>query len=175
MNGELILLSRSILRPLVVADAPALSRHGNNHNIWINTFGLPYPFTVEVCEQWIDEKLQNQSRILLAIEVAGEAAGCIVLTVHPEPKSHSAEVGYWLAETYWNRGIVTEALAAVTTYGFVHHHLARIQALVLADNMASMRVLEKCGYVREGTVRKSIQKDGRLYDLALYATFQQIE
>ena len=168
MKGELILLSQCKLRPLVPADAPGLSRHGNNRNVWAHTVGLPYPFPVDLCRKWIREKLENKSRNFLTIEIEGEAAGCIVLSFHPEPKSHSADVGYWLGETYWNRGIMTEGLAAITMYGFVHHNLARIQAFVLGDNKASMRVLEKCGYVREGTLRKSIEKEGRLYDQAVY-------
>ena len=84
----------------------------------------------------------------------------------------SAEIGYWLGESCWGRGIVTEALRAVTAEAFRRFELRRIYALPFADNPASVRVLEKAGYVLEGRLRQSAIKDGQIRDQLLYATYR---
>ena len=81
----------------------------------------------------------------------------------------SCEIGYWLARALWNRGIVTEAVQAITEYAFGPLDLVRVQTGVFAWNEASMRVLEKCGYEREGVLRQGAFKDGQLVDCVLFA------
>ena len=81
----------------------------------------------------------------------------------------TAEIGYWLGVEYWGRGIATEAVALVTAWAFDAHGLLRIFAQPFADNRASRRVLEKAGYVLEGTMRRSAVKDGVVRDQCLYA------
>jgi RimJ/RimL family protein N-acetyltransferase len=84
-------------------------------------------------------------------------------------EGHKAGVGYWLAESFWGRGITTKALRLATRYGFDEVGLRRIYAHVFPFNAASMRVLEKNAYKPEGRLRKEVEKDGRLYDMFLYA------
>ena len=79
------------------------------------------------------------------------------------------EFGYWLAEPFWGRGIVTEALRAMTTYAIEHHGLTRIYAVPFAWNAASCRVLEKAGYVLEARLCHSAIKNGELTDQMQYA------
>jgi len=81
----------------------------------------------------------------------------------------SAEIGYWLGEFYWGRGIASEALAAVTAYAIEKHQLTRVFAVPFAWNTASCRVLEKAGYVLEARLRRSAVKDGKLTDQFQYA------
>jgi len=81
----------------------------------------------------------------------------------------SAEIGYWLGESYWGRGIASEALSAVTAYAIEEHHLTRVFAVPFAWNTASCRVLEKAGYVLEARLRRSAVKDGKLTDQFQYA------
>jgi RimJ/RimL family protein N-acetyltransferase len=81
----------------------------------------------------------------------------------------SAEVGYWLGEAHWNRGIATSAIQVVTRHGLEALGLHRVFALPYAQNVASCRVLEKAGYQREGRLRKSAFKDGRFEDQIMYA------
>ena len=81
----------------------------------------------------------------------------------------SAEIGYWLGEPFWGRGIATAALRALTDYAFANHDIVRLDAGVFEWNPASMRVLEKVGYVLEGRLRKSVTKDGQTIDGFLYA------
>jgi RimJ/RimL family protein N-acetyltransferase len=80
------------------------------------------------------------------------------------------EIGYWLGQSYWNRGIATEALVAVTAYAFETFDINRIWAGVFAWNPASARVLEKAGYVLEGRLRNAITKDGETTDELIYST-----
>ena len=86
----------------------------------------------------------------------------------------SAEIGYWLGESVWGRGIATEALTALTAETFKRFEITRLYALPFADHAASVRVLEKAGYVREGHLRQSAIKDGKIRDQLLYATYQQL-
>ena len=81
----------------------------------------------------------------------------------------SAEVGYWLGEAYWGRGIATLALLAFTRFAFAAYGVERLFAVPLAANIASCRVLEKAGYRLEGRMRRSAVKDGVVQDQALYA------
>ena len=104
-----------------------------------------------------------------ASAVEGEAAGGVGFVLQPDVHRLSAEIGYWLGEAYWGRGIATEALRAVTAFAFEAHGLVRLFAGVFAWNTASMRVLEKAGYVREGVLTQSAIKDGKIIDQVLYA------
>jgi RimJ/RimL family protein N-acetyltransferase len=104
-----------------------------------------------------------------AIEVRGEATGGIGLELGSDIERRSAEMGYWLGEDLWGRGITTVAVRAVTEYGFEALHLTRIFAVPFASTSASIRVLEKCGYVHEGTMRRSAIKEGVVIDQELYA------
>ena len=81
----------------------------------------------------------------------------------------SAEIGYWLGEPFWGRGIATEALVAVTRHAVAAHGLTRLYAVPFAWNAASCRVLEKAGYTLEARLRRSAMKDGRITDQMQYA------
>ena len=105
----------------------------------------------------------------LAIEVEGEAAGGIGFVRGSDVERFSAEIGYWLGEQFWGRGIVTEALTMVTEHAFRSFNVLRLFALPFADNIGSARVLEKAGYVREGTLRSSSVKYGAPRDQVIYA------
>jgi len=106
---------------------------------------------------------------MFAIAVDDEAVGGIGFTVLTDVERVSAEIGYWLGEAYWGRGIVTEALVAVTKYAVDACRLTRIYALPFAYNKASCRVLEKAGYAVEARLRRSAIKDGRIVDQVQYA------
>ena len=104
-----------------------------------------------------------------AIAVGGEAVGGIGYVLQQDVERVSAEVGYWLGEPFWGRGITPEALAAVTRYAIEQHQLTRLFAVPFAYNTASCRVLEKAGYVVEGRLRRSAIKDGQVVDQLQYA------
>jgi RimJ/RimL family protein N-acetyltransferase len=106
---------------------------------------------------------------MFAIVVAEAAVGGIGFKLHGDVERVSAEIGYWLAEPLWGRGITTEALTAVTALAIREHGLTRVFAVPYEWNAASFRVLEKAGYACEARLRRSAIKDGRVIDQRLYA------
>src|SRR5205814_7482221 len=130
---------------------------------------IPHPYTRDHADVWLAKVTSQMPPMTFAIAKNDELTGVIGFDVLLGPNRYSAEIGYWIGQEYWGRGIVTEALQAVTEYAFAHHEVTRLQAHVFEWNVASMRVLEKCGYQREGWLRQSGIKDGKLVDEALYA------
>ena len=165
-----IALTKSIIRDWRVADAASLVRHANNRKIWINLRdSFPYPYRLSDAHQWISSAAFASPVTDFAIEIDCAAAGGIGLRLREDVFRRSAEIGYWLGEEYWGRGVVTEAVAAMTEYAFSAFGLLRVYAGVFAWNPASMRVLEKAGYRLEGVMRKGAVKDGRTVDEYIYA------
>jgi RimJ/RimL family protein N-acetyltransferase len=107
--------------------------------------------------------------MMFAMVVEGEAVGGIGFFPGADVERFSAEIGYWLAEPYWGRGITVEAIQLLTKYAFEQCHMLRLFALPFADNQQSLRVLEKAGFTREATLRSSSVKYGQVRDQALYA------
>lgn len=166
-----IRLERALLRPWRDDDAPAMAKHFDNRNIWLNLRDeFPQPYTLDVARERLARKMARPPGTDLAIEVDGEAVGSIGLTLQGDVYRHTASITYYLGESYWGRGIVTEAVGAFTAHAFAHFDLARIEARVFARNVASARVLERNGYVLEGRFRNQIVKDGETLDGLLYAT-----
>lgn len=110
--------------------------------------------------------------LLLAIEVDGVAVGGIAVTLLDDVYCRTAEIGYWLGEPFWGRGIMTDAIAAIVPVAFERFDIVRIQAGVFANNPASMRVLEKCGFVREAVLKNAITKNGVVIDEVMHARFR---
>ena len=169
-GGVRIDCGRCVLRPWREGDEPSLVRHANNYEVWRSLRDrFPRPYTRADAEWWVAFARRQERQAQFAIEVDGEAAGGIGLALKSDIERRSAEIGYWLGEAFWGRGIVTAAARALTAYGFEAFDLARIFAVPFANNHASIRILEKCGYVREGTMRRSTIKEGVVLDQALYA------
>src|SRR6266446_2675629 len=103
-----------------------------------------------------------QPETFFAIAVDDLAAGAIGFVLQSDVERVSAEVGYWLGESFWGRGIATEAVVGITRHAIEYHGLTRLFAVPFAYNTASCRVLEKAGYVLEAQLRRSAIKDGRI-------------
>lgn len=163
-------LRRCAIRDWSPEDAASLALHANNREIWRNLRDrFPHPYTQADAEGWISFARQAVPETNFALSVDGVAVGGIGLELQPDVFRRTAEVGYWLGEPYWGRGIVTEALGAFSAWAFEHFNLVRLQAGVFAWNEASMRVLGKAGYTWEGRLRATVWKDGHLTDLCIYA------
>lgn len=119
--------------------------------------------------RWIRQASGISPQTQFAIVVEGAAVGGIGLDLRSDIFRRSAEIGYWLGEPFWGRGLTTEAVRAVTDYAFETFDLRRIDAGVFEWNRASMRVLEKAGYTCEARLRKSITKEGQTIDQLIYA------
>lgn len=151
-------------------DLDALVRYANNRNIWQQLRDrFPHPYTRESGQAWLAGILTESPETAFAIEVEGEAAGGIGLVLGVDVERVSAEIGYWIGEPFWGRGIAAAALWAVTEFAFDAYDLTRIFALPFANNTPSRRVLEKAGYTLECILRRSAIKEGRIRDQALYA------
>ncbi len=169
-SGVELRTDRCTLRPFRPADAASLARHADNRKVWLNLRdAFPHPYTVAHAEAYIAGVAGEAPTTRFAIDVAGEAVGGVGLALGSDVERRSAEIGYWLGEQYWNRGIVTAAVTAATAYAFRELDLLRVFAVPFAGNAASARVLERAGYEREGTMRQSAVKDGRVLDQLLYA------
>jgi RimJ/RimL family protein N-acetyltransferase len=159
-----------VVRSYRIGDAPSLAEHANNRKIWLNLRDrFPHPFRESDGEAYIASVLARPEPTSFAIDVDGNAVGGISLRVGSDIERLSAEIGYWLGEAFWGRGIMSNAVTAVTDFGFRELHLVRIFAIPFAHNTASHRVLEKAGYQREGVLRASAIKDGQILDEYLYA------
>lgn len=160
-----------ILRPFKKGDEASLMENINSKKVYRPTLTIPYPYTTKDAKEWIkrNQRFANKKHpesINFAIDIDGDVVGGIELS---KIEGHRAEIGYWLGERYWRKGIMTEAVKVVTRFGFEKLGLRRIYAGVFPFNKASMRVLEKAGYQLEGILRKNVVKDGRLMDDYLYA------
>ena len=152
------------------SDLESLVRHANNRNIWINLRDrFPHPYTTRDGHAFIKQTREQQPESAFAIVVNDEAVGGIGFQLQGDVERVSAEIGYWLGEPFWGRGIATEALVALTEYAITTHGLTRVYAVPFAWNRASCRVLEKAGYVLEGRLRRSAVKNGNVTDQLQYA------
>jgi len=155
-------------------DREAIVRHANNRNVSINLRDrFPYPYTLSDARLWLDMVVGQKPETNFAIALGGEAIGGIGFTLQHDVAHRSAEIGYWLGEEFWGRGIATDALVAVTDYAFAGHDLCRLYAHVFEWNLGSARVLEKAGYSFEGCLRKSVTKDGKTIDQLMYAAIRE--
>ena len=160
-----------VLRRWRARDIGSLVRHANNINVsrYLRD-RFPYPYTRKDARAFLASATAagaDDSR--LAIDVDGEAVGGIGAIVGSDVERFSAEVGYWLGEPYWGRGIVTEALTLFSAHVFERMNLLRLFAVAAAANLASARVLEKAGFQREGVMRSAAVKFGQPHDQLLYA------
>ena len=158
------------VRPWRREDARSIAHWADNPRIARNMRErFPHPYTLGDAKRWIRAVNAADPPTHFVIEVGGEAVGGVGFDVFNDVDRRTAEIGYWLAEPFWGRGIATAALAAVSEYAFERFDVVRLQARVYEGNEASMRVLEKAGYEVEGRLRKSVTKNGRTFDSFLYA------
>jgi ribosomal-protein-alanine N-acetyltransferase len=158
------------LRSWRSGDLESLVTYANNHNIWINLRDrFPHPYTIRDGHAFLKHTREQHPETAFAIIANGNAVGGIGFQLQGDVERVSAEIGYWLGEPFWGRGIATEALKALTEYAIVTHGLTRVYAVPFASNLASCRVLEKAGYVLEGRLRRSAVKDGSITDQLQYA------
>jgi RimJ/RimL family protein N-acetyltransferase len=164
-----LVLNMCEVRSWEAGDIPSLVAQANNRNIWRNLRDhFPHPYTAADGRRFLKKLRASTPETMFAIAVGRQAVGGIGYVLQRDVERVSAEIGYWLGEPYWRRGIATEALIAVTKYAIDRHGLTRVFALPFAWNTASCRVLEKAGYTLEARLRRSAIKDGEITDQFLY-------
>jgi len=159
-----------LLRPWEAMDAEPLAKHANNPRVAAQLRdGFPYPYTLGDARKWLDTVGDLKENVVLAIEIQGEAAGGIGLHGMKDVYKYNCEIGYWLSERHWGKGIMTRAVGSMVDFAFDQGPWLRIFACIFENNPASMRVLEKNGFALEAIHRKAVMKEGKLMDEHLYA------
>jgi ribosomal-protein-alanine N-acetyltransferase len=167
-------IGKYIIRDWRTDDAPSLAKYASNRNIWKNLRdGFPYPYQISDAKNFLAKIAQQNPRTVFAIANDKEAIGSIGLRLGEDVHRFAAEMGYWLAEPFWNKGIMSAVVGRFADFAFEEFKLQRIFAEPYTVNPASARVLEKAGFVLEGTLRSSVFKDGKVLDQFLYAKIRQ--
>ena len=158
------------LRPWRPEDLDSLVRFADNFDIAkFMTDRFPHPYTAETGRAFIEMASKENPPNILAIEVGGEAAGGIGLHPQTDIYCKNAEMGYWLAEPYRRRGIISRAIVQMAEYGFKNWDIDRIFARPFGTNIGSQRALEKAGFTLEGRFEKTFFKNGAYLDELIYA------
>lgn len=161
------------LRPWTREDIPFLVRHANNQKVSATLRdAFPYPYTLEDAKNWIalQEKLQTTNDF--AILLNDEPIGGIGIIPKKDVYRKTIEIGYWLGEDFWNKGIATEAVKLILIYIDKHFDAVRIVAAIFSNNPASMKVLEKNGFCQEAVHKKSIFKNNQILDEHVWVRFK---
>ena len=163
-------LPRRPVRPWRAGDATSLVRHANNRAVWQNVRDrFPHPYTASDAKKWLDAQESAELPLVnFAIDLDGEAVGGVGLVTGTDVESRTAEIGYWLGEEVWGRGLATAAVGSISRYAFESLEMIRVFAAVFDFNPASARVLEKAGFVREGVMRDAAIKEGRVVSMVVY-------
>ena len=166
---------RLVLRPWQLDDKTLLSTIANNKRIWRNmTNRFPYQYEENDALEWIEfSNTQPQDQRHFAIVVDDVVVGGAGFTRMTDLLTRTAEIGYWLGESCWGRGIATAALTKATASAFHDFDFVRLQAGVLDWNPGSCRVLEKAGYTLEARLKKQIYKDDAVCDQLIYALLRE--
>ncbi len=167
-------LSSCRLRPWQPEDAGSLAKHADNPRIAERLRdGFPHPYTFDDAVKWIQSMRAQDQQIVAAIEIGGEAVGGVGIIPLTDVYRLTAEIGYWLSESHWNKGILTEIIPELANAVFSGTEIVRIQARVFEGNAASMRVLEKSGFRLEAVHRKAVIKSGKILDEYMWARVKE--
>jgi RimJ/RimL family protein N-acetyltransferase len=166
---------RCLLRALVPDDAPALVVHADNPAVARHLFdGFPQPYGIAAATAWASREANSgEFGRVWAIVVDGGLVGCIGVQQDGGWLRCNAEIGYWLGEAYWRRGIASDAVRQVTDWVFAAvPEITRLYAGIIAGNEGSQAVVRKCGYVREAVLPQSAIKDGAVIDRVVWAGYR---
>ena len=159
------------LRAWRESDAADVVHAINNKKVLDNLRdGIPYPYSLADAEEFLRSRLDSDKNEAFAWAVIhnGCAVGSIGIFRNGNIHRLTAEMGYYLAEDFWGKGIMTKAVQEAVSYVFSHTDIVRIYAEPFARNLASCRVLEKAGFTFEGVLRKNAIKNGEILDMRLY-------
>jgi ribosomal-protein-alanine N-acetyltransferase len=176
------------IRSLAMSDAESIARYANNWNVWINVRDLfPHPYSLNDAKTFLKVQVERTPENAWAIarlparpmagwtdgQASNEAIGVIGYHLQSDVNRKCAEIGYWLGEPFWRRGIGTAAVKAVTSHVFANLDVIRLYAAVFEWNPGSARVLEKAGYQLESRMRKAVVKNGQIIDQFMYVMLRE--
>ena len=159
-----------VLREWQDSDVAPLQKHADNVNISRYLFDrFPHPYTIDDALQFVSSHKNRYPLTNFVIAIDGILAGVIEFKPGDDIHRKTAILGYWLGEEFWGKDIMTSVIGLITGYAFENFDIIRIQASVNSNNPASMRVLEKSGFVKEGILKNAIIKNSEVLDEHLYA------
>ena len=162
-------MDRYSLRAWEISDCDSLAENANNINVWNNVRDyFPHPYAVNDARIFITKTLEKDSIEDFAIIINGKAVGGIGFIPLNDVERLSAEIGYWLGETYWNNGIMTSVLKDTVNYIFENTEIIRVFAAIFEHNTPSMKVLEKAGFQKIGILHKAAIKNNKIIDMHYY-------
>ena len=159
-----------ILRPWHIDDLETLVNIANSQNIaqyMADVF--PHPYTHEKGKSFIEFATTNPTAKIFAITINNKPIGSIGLHLQADILRKNAEIGYWLSEEYWGKGIIADAIKQIVPIGFESLDITRIFARIFGSNLASQKVITKAGFILEGKFEKTIFKNGEFLDELIYA------
>ena len=163
-------IGKYIIRNWQIEDAPSIAKYANNRKIWMNLRdAFPHPYRLQDAESFILRAIEADPKTVFAIATQSEAIGSIGLMPGKDVHRYAAEIGYWLAEPFWGKGIMTLAVKSLTAYAINDLKMHRVFAEPYTTNHASARVLEKAEFICEGILRSNVVKDGKVLDQFLYS------
>ena len=169
-------MKQFVLREWKQQDADTIAVEANNAKIAANLRNaFPYPYTFEDARYFVEGCIacREKGQITRAIVIDGKAAGSIGVFIMDDIYEKSGELGYWLSETYWGSGIMTEAVKQICHEAFDKFDIIRIFAEPFEQNTGSRRVLEKAGFTYEGTMRNGVYKNGVVYSYCMYSMLKE--
>lgn len=164
------------IRKWELSDAKDLAAALSNRKVQDNLRdGLPYPYTEQDGKEFISAMLSEDENetFAFAITVNNMVIGSIGIFRQGNIHRQTAELGYYIAEEYWGKGIMTEAVKQICEYVFANSDIIRIYAEPFAYNIASCRALEKAGFQYEGTLRSNAVKNGKVIDIKMYSLLKE--
>lgn len=165
------------IRKWELSDAADLAMALSNQKIQNNLRdGLPYPYTEQDGTEYISAMLSADENETFAFAVTADnkVVGSIGIFRQGNIHRQTAELGYYIAEEYWGKGIMTEAVNQICGYVFANSDIIRIYAEPFSYNIASCRVLEKAGFQYEGTLRSNAVKNGKVLDMRMYSKIKEL-
>jgi len=163
-----------VLRELLDTDLEKFVEYANNEKVSINLRdAFPKPYFLENATNFKKMIDAQNPKTCFAIQYQDHYVGNISLSIGSDVYRKSAEIGYFIGEPFWNKGITTKAVNLITNWGFTHLDIVRIYTGIFEFNKASQRVLEKCGFIKEAIFRKSICKNNEIFDEIRYAKIKE--
>ncbi len=162
-------LGRCRLRSFRPGDEAALQRHADNWEIarWLRD-SFPHPYSADAAAHWVAYASGPGQPWVVAIDVDGEVAGCVGLTPGTDVFGRSAEIGYWIGEPFWGRGLAPLAVQALVDWTWANTPFERLHAGVFSGNERSGKVLLRCGFHLESVRARGVYKAGAVLDEWVY-------
>ncbi len=159
-------------------DIEPLTQYLNDEEVYLSTLNIPHPYTTIDAREWIDfTKFETRELYFprnFAIRLGEQLIGGIGYSKKDSPVfEHQAEIGYWLAREFWNRGYMTDTVAAMVKWLFAEQDFIKLTANVFDFNFASVQVLLKNGFKEEGLLRKHIKKDNVYFDCRAFGLLKE--